>query len=69
MEQKPGWTYTFIDSLGQYIAINEKTGVMYTQDKIFYSKKEQEILRKHNYEIPLAVHLIKKVIGGEIVEI
>lgn len=69
MEQKPGWTYMYIESLGQNIAINDTTGVLYTQDKTYYSKQEQEILRKSNYQIPPAVHIIKKMFAGTLVEL
>lgn len=37
MKQKPGWTYRFIDSLNMQIAINDTTGIMYTEDKVKYS--------------------------------
>lgn len=69
MERKPGWTYKYIDSLEQYIAINDKTGVMYTQDKTFYSKNEQELLKKQDYQIPSVVHCVKRIMEGEIFEI
>lgn len=66
VEKKPGWDYRFIDSLGMYIAINEKTGVMYTEDKIKYTEEECRLLKRNNFQIPLQVHLIKKVFSGEI---
>lgn len=68
MEQKPGWTYTFIPTLNQYIAINDKTGVMYTQDKTPYTKEEQELLKKVDYQIPPQVHILKKMFNGTIVD-
>lgn len=44
MEQKPGWTYKFVESLNMQIAINDTTGIMYTEDKVKYSLKEQRLL-------------------------
>ena len=66
MEEKPGWTYRFIPSLNMQIAINDSTGVMYTEDKIKYSPEEQQLLQAIDYQLPLSVHLVKKVFGGTI---
>lgn len=64
MEQKPGWNYNFISSLNQQIAISEKTGVLYTEDKTRYEAEEAELLKSINYEIPLQVHIVKRMFGG-----
>ena len=69
MEQKPGWSYKFISSLNMHIAINDTTGVMYTEDKIKYSQEEQLMLKSIDYQIPLSVHLIKKVFDGTIISV
>ncbi len=69
MEQKPGWTYRFISSLNMHIAINDTTGIMYTEDKVKYSYKEQQLLQAVNYEVPLSVHIIKKIFEGTILSI
>lgn len=69
MEQKPGWTYRFIDSLNMQIAINDTTGIMYTEDKVKYSLEEQRLLQSINYELPLPVHIVKKVFDGTIISI
>lgn len=69
MEQKPGWTYRFISSLNMQIAINDTTGVMYTEDKVRYSVEEQRLLQSIDYALPLSVHLVKKVFDGTIVSI
>lgn len=69
MEQKPGWKYTFIESLNQHIAINEKTDVLYTEDKTRYSPEECHMLKSVDYQIPLAVHIIKKLFNGEIISL
>ena len=67
MEQKPGWTYRFIPSLNMQIAINDTTGIMFTEDKVRYSKEEQELLKNVDYALPLTVHLFKKIFDGTIV--
>lgn len=67
IEQKIGWTYRFINSLKMQIAINDTTGILYTEDKIKYSREEQLLLKKIDYQLPLAVHLVKKVFSGTIV--
>ena len=69
MEQKPGWSYKFISSPNMHIAINDTTGVMYTEDKIKYSPEEQFMLKSIDYQIPLSVHLIKKVFDGTIISV
>ena len=69
MEQKPGWTYRFIPSLNMQIAINDTTGVMYTEDKIKYSPAEQLLLKTIDYQLPLSVHLVKKVFDGILLQV
>ena len=64
MEQKSGWKYSFSTLLNQQIAVNEKTQILYTEDKTRYEPSETEILKSVNFEIPLQVHIIKKVFGG-----
>lgn len=68
MDKKPGWTYKFISSLNMNIAINDSTGVMYTEDKVRYTAEEQLLLKKIDYEIPLQLHYIKKIFEGQIIE-
>lgn len=69
MDQKPGWTYRFVNSLNMQIAINNFTGIMYTEDKVRYSLQEQRLLQAADFEIPLPVHLAKKVFEGTIISI
>lgn len=69
MEQKPGWTYRFIESLNMQIAINDTTGIMYTEDKVRYSVEEQRLLQSIDYTLPLSVHIVKKVFDGTIVSL
>lgn len=69
MEQKPGWTYSFINSLQQHIAINDKTGVLYTEDKTMYTPEEADLLKRVDYQIPPAVHIVKKLFSGTIIDL
>ena len=69
MEQKLGWTYRFIESLNMQIAINDTTGIMYTEDKVRYSVEEQRLLQSIDYALPLPVHIVKKVFDGKIISI
>lgn len=69
MNQKIGWTYSFIESLNMHIAINDETGILYTEDKIRYSVEEQLQLKKIDYEIPYEVHLLKKMFSGTLLKI
>ena len=52
-----------------HIAINNYTGIMYTEDKVRYSLEEQRLLQAVNFEIPLPVHMVKKVFEGTIISI
>lgn len=69
MEQKPGWSYRFIPSLNMQIAINDTSGIMYTEDKIKYSAEEQKLLKTVDYQLPISVHRLKKIFNGTIVSI
>lgn len=69
MEQKPGWTYQFIDSLNMHIAVNDRNGIMYTEDKTMYTTEEAALLKKVNYRFPLDLHLVKKAFDGTVVDV
>ena len=69
MKQKPGWTNRFVNSLNMQIAINNFTGIMYTEDKVRYSLQEQRLLQAVDFEISLPVHLVKKVFERTIISI
>ena len=51
------------------IAINNLTGIMYTDDKFRYSLQKQRLLQVLDFEIPLPVHLVKKVFEETIISI
>lgn len=61
------WTYIDSRELKQVVAYNNKTGIVWCCDGTKYTKSEVEILRKHG-GIVNAVHLIKKVFEGIIIE-
>ncbi len=69
MEEKPGWTYKFVESLNMQIAISDTTGIMYTEDKVKYSLEEQRLLQSIDYALPLQVHIVKKVFDGTIISL
>ena len=69
MEEKPDWNYQFIESLGMKIAINKTSNILYTEDKIRYSPEEYLLLSKINYQIPLQVHILKKLFQGSIIKV
>jgi len=69
MKQMPGWTYRFIPSLQMQIAINDSTGLMYTEDKIRYSVEEQQLLKDLDYQLPLSVHIVKKLFDRTITSV
>ena len=58
MEQKLGWTYRFIESLNMQIAINDTSGIMYTEDKVRYSAEEQKLLQSIDYVLPFKFFII-----------
>lgn len=46
MQKKPGWIYSYIEILGQHIAVNNTTEVLYTEDKTMYTPEESRLLKK-----------------------
>ena len=61
--------FIFLPTANMQIAINDTTGIMYTEDKVRYSAEEQRLLQSIDYALPLSVHLVKKVFYGTIVSI
>ena len=51
------------------IAINNLTGIMYTDNKVRYSLQKQRLLQVLYFEIPLPVNLMKKVFEETIISI
>lgn len=67
IKQKPGFVYIDSKELNQVVAYSKKTGKAYCQDGTEYSAEECDILRK-NGGINLAVHIVKGLFKGELVE-
>jgi hypothetical protein len=57
----PGFVYIYSANLKQEIALSEKTGVVYCQDKTRYTTNEVQILDHGCGEITLAVHLVGRL--------
>jgi hypothetical protein len=68
-ELKPGFIYLKSEILKQKIAISEKTGWVFCEDKVRYSPQEIQALNKAGAEIDLRTHLAKKVFEGEVIKI
>lgn len=66
MAEKDGFTYIYSPELGQKIAISEKTGKVYCQDKTVYSLDEVKILQKAG-GITKGIHLVKKIFVGSVI--
>lgn len=68
----PGWTYSHSDALAMDFAYRPSPiGVGFevmTADKVRYSPAEVSRLSVAGVEISLAMHLVKKVFQGEIIE-
>jgi hypothetical protein len=69
MEYKSGFIYLKSASINQMIAISKKTWQVFCEDSVVYSQNEVRLFMEANAEIPLMVHTIKKVFGGEVVSI
>ncbi len=52
-----------------HIAINQITGILYTEDKTPYSAFEASLLKSVDYQIPPEIHLLKRVFGGTILSV
>ena len=66
-EQRKGdWIFIESKSLGQKIAFDKKSGWVVCQDKTCYNPSEVSLITKCG-ELPVAVHLAKKIFGGEII--
>jgi hypothetical protein len=68
-ERIPGFIYMKSEILKQEIAMSEKTGRVYCEDKVQYSPQEILIMREAGVEIDLCAHLAKKVFDGEVVKV
>jgi hypothetical protein len=68
-KREPNFIYMKSEILKQEIAMSEKTGWVFCEDKVNYSPQEIAIMQRAGVEIDLCTHLVKKVFDGEIVKI
>lgn len=63
------WTYIESETLAQTIAFDRNTGWLFCKDGTRYSPAELRTIASGggDIELPLAVHVLKKTFGGEIV--
>ena len=67
---KGDWTYIESEELKQTVAFDKNSGWLFCKDGTKYSPQELAIMTDNwqkSHEVPLAVHLLKKEFGGEIV--
>lgn len=67
---KGNWTYIESETLAQTLAFDLNTGWLFCEDGTRYSPAELRIIASGggaDIELPRAVHLLKKVFGGEII--
>lgn len=68
---KGDWLYIKSDCLKQRLAFDKNSGWLFCEDGTRYSpeelKKMQDTLKRA--ELPLEVHILKKVLGGEVVDV
>lgn len=68
--QKAKWHFIDSKTLRQRIAYDEVSGWLFCKDGTKYSPRELKLITDNftnPHEFPLAVHLLKKEFGGEIV--
>lgn len=65
--RKPGWEYIYSETLNQEIACHIKSGWVYCKDGTKYSPQEINLLKAA--VIPKAVHDIKHLFDGTIIEV
>jgi len=68
--QKAKWHFIYSETLKQRIAFDEVSGWLFCKDGTKYSPQELNLITRDftkSPEFPLAVHLLKKEFGGEIV--
>lgn len=68
---KGDWLYIKSGSLNQTVAFDKNSGWLFCEDGTRYSPEELKKMQDaaKGAEFPLSVHLVKKVLGGEIVNV
>ena len=67
---KGDWQYIESESLKQTIAFDRNSGWLFCKDGTKYSPEELAKITQNwtgGMEMPLSVHLVKKMFGGEII--
>lgn len=69
---KGDWQYIESESLKQTIAFDRNSGWLFCKDGTKYSPEELAKITQNwtgGMEMPLSVHLVKKMFGGEIISV
>jgi hypothetical protein len=66
---KPNFIYVKSILLKQEVAFSKKTGWVHCEDGVKYSPQELELIEKAGGVLDAVTHNIKKIFGGEIVEV
>jgi len=68
---KGDWLYIKSGSLNQTVAFDKNSGWLFCEDGTRYSPEELKKMQDatKGAELPLSVHLVKKVLGGEITNV
>ena len=68
-EYKPNFIYIKSDLLKQEVAVSKKTGKVICEDGVTYGPQEVKIIADAGGVLDMAMHRIKKILGGEVVKI
>ena len=69
---KGDWQYIKSESLNQTIAFDSNSGWLFCKDGTKYSPQELAKITQDwtcSIELPLSVHLVKKMFGGQIISV
>lgn len=69
---KGKWIYIESETLWQTVAFDELSGWLFCKDGTKYSPEEIATITQNwtvGMEMPIAVHLVKKMFGGEIISV
>lgn len=69
---KGDWQYIESESLKQTIAFDSNSGWLFCKDGTKYSPEELDKITQDwtcSIELPLSVHLVKKIFGGQIISV
>jgi hypothetical protein len=72
---RPGYTYCYSAILDQQIALHERSGRVYCQERnpsgelVFYTKDEIDLMYSKGVKIDTSTHTVKKIFEGVIVDV